>query len=262
MKVTKVQIKEDQLKWSSAPDYAAVLRLNRQYLRGEMMTAPYNHHPIDHETEPDPNLIRLHDYGFLVYAWQPGSHIRDVMPTRSGGNPADGDLKVEDGEPLFYEVQKRDFLHFLIPLGLFNHDALQVFRMSLLDHPAIVTRIVGRREATLHPGNTASPRVTVSSSIDGESYPIGRYRDASTMDGLKDVVYKTITCIPPDPAAMDHATWNCHAVSSTLPQEFWVVTRQWDGEIRVDVLIEDLALAAGLKMAFAEGDAGDVGSAV
>ncbi len=184
------------------------------------------------------------------------------MPTRSGGNRADGGLKVEDGEPLFYEVQKRDFLYFLMPLGLFNHDALQVFWMSLIDHPAIVTRIVCSREATLHPSNTAFPRVTASSNIDGESYPIVRHRAASTMDGLKDAVYKTITCVPPDPAAMDHATWNCHAVSSTLPQEFWVVTRLWNGEIRVGVLIEDLALAAGLKMAFAEGDAGDVGPAV
>ena len=251
MKVTRTQRQEDQLKWSSASDYATVLHLNRQFLRGEMMTTPYNHRPIDHETEPDPNLIRLHDYGFLVYGWQSGLHIR---PTRS-------DLSVEDRKALFYEVQKRDFLHFLMPLELFNPDALQVFWMSLIGHPAIVTRMVCRRDATLYSGNTGPPRVTVSSNFDGDSYPILRHRAASTMDGLKDAVYKTIACVPPDPAALDHTTWKCDAVLSTLPQEFWVVTRSWNGEIRVGALIESLALVAGLKMAFAEGDAGDVGSA-
>ena len=101
---------------------------------------------------------------------------------------------------------------------------------------------------------------TVSSNLGGESYPIVRHRAASTVDELKHAEYRTLACVPPDPVVLDHATWNCHAISSALPQEFWVITKAWDGALQVAALIEDLALAAGLKAVYAEGNAGDVGS--
>lgn len=67
MTATQARIKEDQLKWSSASDYATVLHLNRQYFRGKMLTTPYNHRPVDNKTRPDDNLLSIHDYGLLVY---------------------------------------------------------------------------------------------------------------------------------------------------------------------------------------------------
>lgn len=256
MALIETKIEKDQLKWSSAADYAAVLHLNRQYLRGEIMTTPYDHRLIDHDTAPDPNLLRLTDYGFFIYGWQSGRHIGPMYA--QGGKPINGSL-TDNGKSHFYELQKRECLHFLTPLDLFKHEALHVFWLSVIRHDAIVTRIVCGRHSKPLPGGGESPHVAVSSNLGQEPYPIVRRRAASTMEGLKDAVYETFACAPPDPDIMDHSKWNFDAVTSTLPQEFFVATKQWGGMIRIGVLIENLAVAAGLKMVYAEGLAGGRG---
>ena len=87
MAATEEQIKEDQLKWSSAPNYAAVLHLNRQYLHGEAMTTPYDHIPVGNENKPGTDVLPLHDYGFLVYDWVSGGHAGPLFAP--GALPSD-----------------------------------------------------------------------------------------------------------------------------------------------------------------------------
>lgn len=155
--------------------------------------------------------------------------------------------RMDNGEGPFYELQKRDCVHFIIPLELFPHDALHVFWLSLTRHPAIVTRVVCIRHGESTAGSTNSPDIEVYENFGTEPYTIVRGRVASTMDRLKSADYETYACVPPAPTVMDHCKWNFYAVSRTLPLEYWVATKEWNGMLRVGVLVEDLAVAAGLK---------------
>lgn len=81
--------------WENAPaDNNKLLELNRSYINYELVVAPYqcrsgaltlrrNRHPIE-------NLLRLHDFGFFVYA----SHCAILAPPHESPVPTKGWVKI------------------------------------------------------------------------------------------------------------------------------------------------------------------------
>lgn len=247
MAATETTIKQDQLKWSTAPDYRAVLQLNRQYFRGEMMTTPYSHHPFDDDTKPDASLLRLHDYGLLPYGWQSGG---SEGPLLAPGAMA-SDLS-DTNKSHYYELQKRDYLRFLAPEGIFGpatrlpHNPQSAFVSLLVDDPALITRVVRKNHVTL-------PNLAAGEYMGSGPVSIVRRRTATTWLGLDDAGYREDPCEPAVPVALDHPWWRCDAVARARPLEFRIATMDWDGRVRVGAAVEKAARQVGLQRIYGEG---------
>ena len=91
--------------WDNAADYADLLDLNRQFLRGELGFTCYHMGPIYSETQPMvPGLLRLHDFGILTLESQPS---KTVGPTYEECKCCE--------DTYWQRTQHRAFITFLLP---------------------------------------------------------------------------------------------------------------------------------------------------
>ena len=239
---------ENQKAWHEASSYADCLALSRAYLRDERRSNPLMAGSIQPETFPlVPGLLRLHDYGIMTLESQPHD---------DGGPIVDHDY--DDWSLKWRQRVQRAWLSFLIPrtqnqLPLSNIDA---FCEAILAHPRIMTRIVG-----VAPSSTEAPIVSQNiDSIDENGYcRISDVRMACTERELRNTAYELETVIPPWEKDCPEGRWpvdwidgDWPAVEATRPLEIDIVARDWDDDLDLQALVEQVAIKAGLRRVYIE----------
>ncbi|CAF9937188.1 hypothetical protein IMSHALPRED_011054 [Imshaugia aleurites] len=164
--VPGVELRENKLKWQNAANYADTIRLNRSFLCGETRSTVYHCGPVFSET----------------------------LPLDSRSYKKKPELIEDDGKSFWYGTKQRAYLKFLVPRlgGSISSASLQTFCDLLMQHPSVVTHILGD-----FTGRTPrSPPAKIRSNTAEKRYPLTLERTASTADELEQAECDVFTGIP------------------------------------------------------------------
>ncbi|KAJ5198735.1 uncharacterized protein N7498_007852 [Penicillium cinerascens] len=182
---------QDVQHWNNSTSFTALLKLNKKFLRGEILSSPYHYGPIEEETlSLVPALLKLHDR--QIFTWSSQPYLRE----RNRG---------DNGK--FYDHWQRPFISFIVAE---KNNPRKLFQ-----------ELKRKRDIKVHARKVYSPEAAVQGSFTKtkivtkyrRSYFWRRWKAFTAVDPAADIAEEDIFCLD--------------AMKQAGPWEFDVVAASW-----------------------------------
>ncbi|KAK3061391.1 hypothetical protein LTS18_006359 [Coniosporium uncinatum] len=245
--------------WYAARAWGELVKLNPAVLRGESEGMDMIGKLWEETAAILPQLLRLHEYGALTTMSQPGAkYVLKASEGESKVRGLHGSYGLYRGhEYPWVEAQHKPFVRFFLPRagGIVDHEALNAFLESLKARKQLGCAMVGifPEPEDLWPRDEEDMDLAAAST----TYLASRHRVAATEEGLEEAQFpnpRTLGCflsmLTRRADTYKDCEWRQWAIEAAVDAEMMaveVMPWEWDTELDLLKMIEDLMIQAGMR---------------
>ena len=234
--------------WKNAKTYTEVLKLNQKYIGGDpdVRITPYTDGPLEPEIiDLVPGLLRLHSHGLLTLESQPASHSIECF--REGEDASSEDQSVD----IWKEIETKAWLRFIVPL----HDDIISEQVVL----KFCELLRGRTDFWMTIADLCAPEMIYHRTA-SDIYIHRRERQAKVAEQVESQTWEDIPLFFVDDGAdiQDMDQWvedlGLVSIKDAYPRVIMLAAMDWDEGCKIEDIVEELAIEAGMPPAFEHND--------